>query len=41
MMQKAMVHVNLTLGPGQIKIFLVNALPPKLLDIEALNSAGA
>ena len=32
---------DLDLGQGQIKIFLVNALPPKPLDIDASNFADA
>ena len=32
---------DLDLGSGSNQIFLVNALPPKPLDIEASNFAGA
>ena len=38
-MYREMLYVTLTLRPNQI--FLVNAFPPKPLDIAASNFAGA
>ena len=48
-MKRAMLHVTLTLGQGQIKYLICirsngfggNAFPPKPLDIAASNFAGA
>ena len=39
MQLRAIFHVTLTLGPNHI--FLVNAFPPKPLDIAASNFAAA
>ena len=39
-MYKAMLYVTLTPGSRSNQIFLVNAFPPKLLDIAASNFAG-